>query len=88
MAQIPPQSASASNPPTSESAARKTLESLARIPFADAQWQRVRAALLAYVTLLRDWRQQAGKTTQLPTGTKVVSIQGKTNIESPLDKAA
>lgn len=40
-----------------ESIARATLEALAKAPFVDSEWDRMRARLLEFVSILRTWQQ-------------------------------
>jgi hypothetical protein len=70
-----------------ENAARAELQLRAGRAFGDEEWQRVRANLLEFVAILRDWDCQS-KTKELRAG-KVVRIEQPAPIRgSGLDKAA
>jgi hypothetical protein len=70
-----------------ENAARAELQLRAGRAFSDGEWGRVRANLLEFVTILRDWDCQS-KTNELRVG-NVVMIREPAQIgESGLDKAA
>ncbi len=69
-----------------ENAARAELQLRSGRAFSDGEWERVRANLLEFVSILRDWDSQ-GKTKELRAG-NVVMIEEPPISESGLDKAA
>jgi hypothetical protein len=70
-----------------ENAARAELRLLAGRAFSDREWERVRANLLEFVTILRDWDGQS-QTEEFRAGNVVMITEPAPISESGLDKAA
>jgi hypothetical protein len=69
-----------------ESTARGALEGVASRPFSDLEWGRMRARLLEFVGILREWDRQT--TMSAPRADNVVMIGHPATGESGLDRAA
>ena len=67
-----------------ESAARGVLEGVASRTFSDLEWEQVRARLLEFVGILREWDQ----TSAPRADSVVVMIRHPATRETGLDKAA